>query len=122
MAPSAAASLKNALAARGVAGPVEKTHGIEVSEEIGRRLVVHIRRMLLSPRAMALHMAGAWFHMVAASAAGVKLRSAKRPRSGAVPPRARSRVAHRAGKGTQRARRRAPNRPKMKAPGPCPPS
>ncbi len=35
---------------------------------------------------MALHIAGAWFHMVAASDDGVKFRSVSWPRSGALDP------------------------------------
>ncbi len=70
VATRAAALGEDTLAARRIARLFEEARGIEVREQIGRGLFVDIRPARHSRAPMALHMAGAWFHMVAASDGG----------------------------------------------------
>ena len=63
------------LAAPRVAGLFEEVRGVEVGEQIGGGLFVEIAHAECLRSRMAAHMAGAWFHMVAARVAGVKSRS-----------------------------------------------
>ena len=64
----------------------EESRRVEVGEQIRSGLLIEFAGLIFPVRIDA-HIVGAWFHMVAASEAGVQSRSIRRPRSGAtVPP------------------------------------
>ena len=81
----AAAIAEHPLSAAGIAWLFEESGGVKVREQVRGGLLVQVAGANAASRIDA-HMVGAWFHMVAASDAGVKLRSTRRPRSGPMRP------------------------------------